>query len=287
MAQTKFNIQQQQDKARRFLDLHHSGKLVLFPNIWDPLGAALLEDLNFPAIATASASVAFSNGYDDGQNIPFTSLLTLLERIVNSVSVPVSADIESGFAETDADLKQNIRLLLEAGIVGINVEDTDKKTDSLLSVELASQRIKLIRQTSEEVGIPLFINARSDVYIRGKGFDTPVAKIEESLKRGFAYKAAGADCFYPITMSRKEDIQRTVDELKMPVNVVIMDGIPELKILNEMGVARVSLGPGFLKIAIQSMKKLAIKLQNLEGMDEIVKNEITSPYLKSLVNNSN
>jgi 2-methylisocitrate lyase-like PEP mutase family enzyme len=286
MVTVEFRVSQQ-EKARRLRDLHYSGTLVVFPNIWDPLGAALLENLNFPAIATASASVAFANGYDDGQNIPFTSLLTLLKRIVNSVSVPVSADIESGFAETDTELKQNIRLLLEAGIVGINVEDTDKKTDSLLSVELASQRIRLIRQTSEEVGVPLFINARSDVYLRGKGFDTPAAKLEESLKRGFAYKAAGADCFYPITMSRKEDIQKTVDQLKMPVNVVIMEGIPDLKILSDMGVARVSLGPGFLKIAIQSMKKLAIKLQNLEGMGEIIKNEITSPYLKSLVNNSN
>jgi 2-methylisocitrate lyase-like PEP mutase family enzyme len=154
----------------------------------------------------------------------------------------------------------------------------------LLPVDLASERIKLIRNTSEEVGIPLFINARSDVYLRGKGFDTPEAKLEESLKRGFAYKAAGADCFYPITMSRKEDIQKTVDQLKMPVNVVIMEGIPELNVLKDMGVARVSLGPGFLKIAIQSMKKLAIKLQNLDGMPDIIKNDITSPYLKGLVN---
>jgi 2-methylisocitrate lyase-like PEP mutase family enzyme len=284
MVQTEFNLLQQRDKARRFRELHHSGKLVLFPNIWDPLGAALLEELNFPAIATASASVAFSNGYDDGQNIPFTALLTLLKRIVSSVSIPVSADIESGFAETDTELKQNIRLLLEAGIVGINVEDTDKKTNSLLSVELASERIKLIRNTSEEVGVPLFINARSDVYLRGKEFDTPETKLAESLRRGLAYKAAGADCFYPITMSRKEEIQRTVDELRMPVNVLIIEGIPELKELNDIGVARVSLGPGLLKIAIQSMKKLAIKLQKLEGMDEIIKNEVTSPYLKHLVN---
>src|SRR5215467_14257589 len=96
----------QQEKAKRFYELHHSGKLLILPNIWDCLGANLLESLNYPAIATASASVAFTNGYDDGQRISFDSVLTLLTKIVNSVSIPVSADIESGFAENDAQLKE-------------------------------------------------------------------------------------------------------------------------------------------------------------------------------------
>jgi len=134
------------------------------------------------------------------------------------------------------------------------------------------------------MGISLFINARTDVYIRGKGFDTPESKLEQTLKRGSAYKNAGADCFYPITMNREEDIKKTVEQLRMPVNVLVMDGIPKLDVLNEMGVARVSLGPGFLKTAIQSMKNLAIKLQNSEGITDIIENEITSPYLKRLVN---
>ena len=134
------------------------------------------------------------------------------------------------------------------------------------------------------MGVPLFINARTDVYIRGKGFDTSDAKLEETLKRGFAYKNAGADCFYPITMNREEDIKKTVEQLRMPVNVLIMDGIPNLNVINEIGVARVSLGPGFLKIAIQAMRDLALKLQNLEGITDIVENKITSPYLKNLVN---
>ncbi|MFI5188274.1 MAG: isocitrate lyase/phosphoenolpyruvate mutase family protein, partial [Chitinophagales bacterium] len=92
------------------------------------------------------------------------------------------------------------------------------------------------------------------------------------------------DCFYPITMNSEEDIKKTVEQLQMPVNVLVMDGIPTLNILKEMGVARVSLGPGFLKIAIKSMKELAIKLKALKGLSDITENEITSPYLKSLVN---
>jgi 2-methylisocitrate lyase-like PEP mutase family enzyme len=274
----------QREKAKKFYDLHHSGKLLILPNIWDCIGASLLENLHYPAIATASASVAFTNGYDDGENIPFDALLTLLKKIVTSVNIPVSADVESGFAADDIQLKENIKHLHETGIAGINIEDTDKKTNSLLPVEVQCQRIKLIKKVSEEMSSSLFINARTDVYIRGKNFDTPESKLEEILKRGSAYKSAGADCFFPIAMSNGDDIKRTIEQLQMPVNIIIIPGIPELNILNEMGVARVSLGPSFLKIAIRSMKNLALKLQNFEGLSDITENEIPTAYLKDLVN---
>ena len=274
----------QQEKAKQFYNLHHSGKLLILPNIWDCLGANLLESLHYPAIATASASVAFTNGYDDGQRISFDSVLALLKKIVSSVSIPVSADIESGFAENDLQLEENTKRLLATGIVGINIEDTDKKTNSILPVETQCEKIKLIKKVSQAVGVPLFINARADVYLRGKDFDTPESKFEEALKRGRAYKAAGADCFYPIAMTRQEDIKRMVEQLQMPVNVITIPGIPELNVLNEIGVARVSLGPSFLKIAIKAMKNLALKLQNLEGLSDITENEITSAYVKDLVN---
>src|SRR5689334_6204097 len=102
----------QQEKAKQFHKLHHSGRLLILPNIWDCLGANLLESLHYSAIATASASVAFVNGYDDGQNISFDTVLEILKKIVNSVSIPVSADIESGFAESDPQLKENIKQIL-------------------------------------------------------------------------------------------------------------------------------------------------------------------------------
>jgi len=274
----------QQEKAKQFYNLHHSARLLILPNIWDCLGANLLESLNYPAIATASASVAFTNGYDDGQRISFDSVLALLKKIVSSVNIPVSADVESGFAENDLQLEKNIKQLLATGIVGINIEDTDKKTNSILPVETQCEKIKLIKRVSEDVGVSLFINARADVYLRGKDFDTPESKFEEALKRGRAYKTAGADCFYPIGMTRQEDIKRMVDQLQMPVNVITIPGIPELNILNEIGVARVSLGPSFLKIAIKAMKNLALKLQNFEGLSDITENEITSAYVKDLVN---
>lgn len=133
------------------------------------------------------------------------------------------------------------------------------------------------------MGISLFINARTDVYIHGNEFEIAEAKLEETIKRGLAYKNAGADCFYPIVMRREQDIKKTVEQLQMPVNILTIPGIPDLNILNQIGVARVSLGPSFLKIAIKAMKELAIKLSKFEGLSEITENEITSDYLKNLV----
>ncbi|MEO6220137.1 MAG: isocitrate lyase/phosphoenolpyruvate mutase family protein [Ginsengibacter sp.] len=283
MAQTR-NTLNQNEKVKQFYNLHHTGKLLILPNIWDCLGAMLLEDLSYPAIATASASVAFTNGYDDGQNFPFDVLLTLLRKIVISVDVPVTADIESGFAETDIQLQENIKQLIDTGVVGINIEDTDKKTNTLLPTEIQCRKIKLVKKVSEEMNVPLFINARTDVYIHGKNFETQGSKLEETLQRGMAYKSAGADCFFPIVMQKSDDIRRVVDQLQMPVNILIVAGIPQLNVLNEIGVARVSLGPSFLKIAIKSMKNLAMKLQSYDGLSDITENEITSDYLKNLVN---
>lgn len=273
----------QQTKAQLFHALHHNGKMLVLPNIWDSLGAALIESLEYPAIATASASMAFTNGYTDGENIPLNDLLTQLAKIASSVNIPVSADIESGYANSDAELQKNIELIINTGVVGINIEDTDKQTGSLFPVEMQCKRIGIVKKVSVDMGIPLFINARTDVYIRGNDFVTDEEKFEETLKRGKAYMNAGADCIFPIVMKQKQDIENLIFALQCPVNILALPGIPDLKTLNEMGLARVSLGPSFLKIAIKAMKQMAVKLKNLEGMEEIIKNEITSDYLANLI----
>jgi 2-methylisocitrate lyase-like PEP mutase family enzyme len=216
--------------------------------------------------------------------MPFDDLLMLLKRIVNAVNVPVTADIESGYAENKNQLEKNIKQLIATGIIGINIEDSDKKTKTLLPVGTQCERIMLIKKVAEEMNRTLFINARTDVYIYKKAFDRPESIIEETIKRGEAYKLAGADCFYPITMQKEEDIRETIARLQMPVNILLMPGIPELKVLQEIGVSRISLGPGFLKIAVKAMKDLAIKLRQKEGISDIAGNEITSDYIKGLIN---
>ncbi len=278
------NKEFQQAKAVQLHQLHNSGEMLIFPNVWDSLSAILIESLEYPAIATASASIAFTNGYEDGENVPFDYVLTLLSQIVNSVTIPVTADIESAYASNDTQLRENIKQFIATGIVGINIEDTSKHKNELLPIERQCNTIRIIREVATEMGISLFINARTDVYIHGDHFKTAEDKLNETLKRGIAYKNAGADCFFPIAIRLEEHIKQVVNQLQMPVNVLALPGIPELNILKEIGVKRVSLGPAFLKIAIKAMKDLAIKLKTAEGLLDITSNEITSDYLKDLVN---
>jgi 2-methylisocitrate lyase-like PEP mutase family enzyme len=280
MAETTFT---QIEKAKQLYDLHHSGRLLILPNIWDVLGARLLQDLGYSAIATASASVAYSNGYNDGENIPFTDVLFILKRITASVNVPVTADVESGYADNEIQLEKNIRAIIETGIVGINIEDTDKKTKALLPAEVQCEKIKRIKKVAAEINVPLFINARTDCFIHEKIFDSPQSRLEETIKRGLDYKAAGADCFYPILVNKEDEIRAIVQQVEMPVNIITVPGTPELNVLQEIGVARISLGPSFLKYVIKGMKDLAIKLQNHDGLADITGNNITSDYLKHLV----
>jgi 2-methylisocitrate lyase-like PEP mutase family enzyme len=247
------------------------------------LGAKLLEDLGYPAIATASAAVAYSSGYNDGENISFNEVLHILKSIANSVNVPVTADIESGYAANETELEKNIHRLIDTGIVGINIEDTDKQTKTLLPVEVQCKNIELIKKVSYERNLPLFINARTDTFVHEKIFTSSQQQLNETIKRGNAYKEAGADCFYPILTHKQQHIQTIVEAVNMPVNILMMPGIPELNVLQQIGVARVSLGPGFLKYAIKAMKDLAIKLQQQQGLEEIAGNDITSDYLKKLV----
>ena len=180
------------DKATIFKELHHNSKLLVLPNVWDPLGAMLLENIGYHAVATASASMALSNGYHDGENIPFTEVIHILKKIVNSVQIPVTADIESGYAGTNSELEINIERLIDTGIAGINVEDSKHHKADLVSIKDQCEKISLIREIALQKGSRLFINARSDVYLKGTNL-TEEEKIEEIIRRGNAYKDAGAD----------------------------------------------------------------------------------------------
>ena len=123
------------EKGKIFRDLHHNGKLLILPNIWEVSGAAMLEDIGYPAVATSSSAVAWSNGYDDGQKLPFNDLLHILRRIVSSVNIPVTADVESGYAKDKATLRENIKKLIDTGIAGINFEDSYHDEQKLIPIE--------------------------------------------------------------------------------------------------------------------------------------------------------
>jgi 2-methylisocitrate lyase-like PEP mutase family enzyme len=272
----------QQDKAKEFKALHHNGELLILPNIWDALGARMLEELGYRAIATASASVAFTHGYDDGEKIPMSDALARISQISKSVNLPVTADFESAYADNDTQLQKNIEALLQTGAVGLNFEDYDRKTGSLYPVDIQCKRVGVIRTVADRAGIPLFINARTDVYLHGNLYNGE-QRLDETINRGKAYLDAGADCLFAPGMKAKEELSMLVHAVKLPVNIMAIPGIPDFDTLKDIGIARISLGPGFLKIAIGAMRDLAVKLNGYEGLDEILENEITTEYLRNLV----
>jgi 2-methylisocitrate lyase-like PEP mutase family enzyme len=279
------NNDTQQAKAIAFKALHHSGEMLIIPNIWDPLGARLLESLGYPAIATASASVALTNGYDDGEQIPLHDALTRITEITRIVKVPVSADFESGYAGNDVQLQRNVELLLQTGVVGLNFEDFNMRTGELYPVDVQCKRIKVIRKVADAAGVPLFINARTDVYLRANLYPQD-KKLDETMSRGMAYLDAGGDCFFPPGMKDKDELSKLIHALKSPLNIIAVPGIPDFKTMEEIGVARLSLGPGYLKIAIKAMKDLALKLKGHDGLTDVLQNDVTSDHLKKLVKNA-
>jgi 2-methylisocitrate lyase-like PEP mutase family enzyme len=270
------------DNAKLFKSLHHNDKILVLPNIWDPLGAVLLESLGYAAVATASASIAFSNGYADGENISFKELLDILKKIVRSVKVPVTADIESGYASNIAILEENMKQLIDAGISGINIEDSAHDDGNIISINEQCEKISCIKNTALKMSDPLFINARTDVYLKANNL-SPEEKLSETIRRGNAYKDAGADGFYPIFLKEKESMKIIAKEVGLPVNILLLPGIPDFETLQTIGIARVSLGPGFLKIAINAMKNIAEKLLHYDGNVEVMENPVTSAYLNNLI----
>lgn len=269
-------------KGKILHDLHHNGKLLVLPNVWESLGAAMLEDIGYPAIATASGATAFSNGYHDGEKIPFSNLLVILQRIVKSVNIPVTADIESGYATGNSKLGENIRSLINIGVAGINIEDSHHEEQKLIPTDVQCEKISLIKKISAEMGMPLFVNARTDAFIKGNDLSDD-EKLAQTIHRGRAYKAAGADGLYPIFLKDKKAISAVIKEVDLPVNILLLPGIPDFNELKEIGVARLSLGPGLLKVAINTMKNVAEKLLNFDGMNDVAQNPISMDYLKNLI----
>lgn len=276
------NKSAQIQKAEAFLKLHHDSKILVLPNIWDPLGARLLEKLGYPAVATASAAVAFSLGYDDGQKISFDTMLETVARIAASVKVPMTADIEGGYATEPEAVAENIRKILHAGAVGINFEDSTSEGGPLHPIDFQCARIQAIRNIAQKEGIPLVINARTDVFIR-RGSDTAEEKLEETITRAKAYLDAGADSIYPIILNDADMLRKLYEKIKAPINVYAMASTPPMRELEKMGISRLSLGPGLIKASLTTMKRIAMELQNYGSYDLFTKNMIPSEEVKEYV----
>jgi 2-methylisocitrate lyase-like PEP mutase family enzyme len=230
----------QNDKAARFADLHVKGTPLALFNVWDAGSAKAVEQAGAPAVATSSWSVAEAQGYHDGEDIPITLARQIIERIAATVDVPVSADFEGGYTDDDAALGDNISRLLDVGIVGINFEDRAVKGAGLYDTERQATRISAIRRAADKEGVGLFINARTDLFL-GQG-NEPSVTVDEAVNRSKAYADAGASGFFIPGLQDESLIARICEESALPVNVMVMDGLPDNERLAQIGVARISYG---------------------------------------------
>jgi 2-methylisocitrate lyase-like PEP mutase family enzyme len=249
----------QKEKAELFKSLHVKGSPVILFNIWDAGSARTLEQAGAKAIATGSWSVAAAHGFDDGETIPLALVLTNIQRIAESVALPVTLDFETGYATDLPALKENIRDVIAAGAIGINFEDRIIGADELQTVEDQSARIRAVREAAEESSIPLFINARTDVFLKTYPAPHNEAELEEALRRAAAYAEAGASGLFAPGLRDPELIEKLCDRSSLPVNILALPDTPPAKAMAQLGVARISHGASPYRQMAQALKEAAEK----------------------------
>ncbi len=249
------DIKTQQQYAGTFHGLHRKGDPLVLFNAWDVATAKAIAKAS-PAIATSSGAVASALGYADGENVPLDVVTGLASRMTASVSVPVSIDLEAGYGDTPDAAATSATQILKAGAIGINIEDglSDGKRQ-LVSPERHAAKIKAVRNAAQEFGVHLFINARTDPFLLK--FGSPDQCLNEAAGRAKAYADAGADGIFVPGLTNLALIEKFVQLTPLPVNIMVTQGVPEIRDLARAGVRRVSLGPWPMMAAMRAVGQAA------------------------------
>lgn len=272
----------QKTKALRLRELHHGPAMLVLPNAWDVVSACMFEQAGFPAVATTSSGVAAALGYPDGQHIKRDEMIDVVRRVAGAVSCPVTADMESGFGDGISEVLQTMRAVIEAGAVGVNIEDSTKKgRRKLVDIDQQVTLLKEIRQLGDALDVPLVINARTDVYLLPGG--SAESKVEQAVQRANAYLAAGADCFFPIGASDAQTIAALTRAINGPVNVLAGPKTPPIAELARLGVARVSFGSGPMRAALGYLRAVAQELHDEGTYTRLLQGAISGNELRQLV----
>jgi 2-methylisocitrate lyase-like PEP mutase family enzyme len=255
------NTENQAAMAGAFRAMHRGPNILLLPNAWDVASARIFEEAGIGAIATTSAGIAFTLGYPDGEKISRAEMLAVVTRIAAAVKVPVTADVEAGYGNRPEDAATTARGVIEAGAVGMNLEDgTADPQHPLTDLTLQLEKIAAVRETAATMGVPIVLNARTDVYLREVG--SAEGRYDEAVRRLVAFRDAGADCLFAPGVRDQETIERLVRELRHPVNILAGPGSPSIPELQKLGVARVSLGSGPMRAALGLARRIAEELKS-------------------------
>ncbi|NLU96280.1 isocitrate lyase/phosphoenolpyruvate mutase family protein [Chitinophaga sp. Ak27] len=250
----------QKEKAEKLLKFHHDEEILVLLNSWDIGSSRLIEACGYKAIATTSMGMAAALGYPDCQVMQLSEMINIITGIVKGVQAPVTVDIEAGYGNNLDEITDSVKKIIATGIAGINIEDSIDLSPVLIDEIAFCERIAAIRALSNSLGFHLVINARTDSFYTSSG--SPKEKLSESIRRGNKYREAGADCIFVQPVSDKATIATLVKEINAPLNILlnptIGEGIPpSIRQLQDMGVARLSLGSSLMKATLALIKKVA------------------------------
>jgi 2-methylisocitrate lyase-like PEP mutase family enzyme len=246
--------------AERLRGLHHGGKILVLVNVWDVAGARLLEQMEMPAVATSSAAIASMLGYVDGERISRDEMLEIVQRIADGVELPVTADLEAGYAKTPEGAATTVSALLETGAVGMNLEDGEGEK-RLADLALQVEKIRAVKEAGRAAGVDIVLNARSDAYLLPEGEAS--WRFKEAVRRATAFREAGADCVFLPGLGDAGMIKRFLKESPGPLNILISKGGLPTGNLERLGVARASYGSGPARAALATFRRIVEEVRTV------------------------
>jgi len=253
--------------------LHAEGLLIL-PNAWDAGSARLIESVGAKALATTSAGVAWSHGYADGNQLPVRLLLATVNEIARLIRVPLSVDLEGGYSDDPAAVGETVAAVIEAGAVGINIEDGPGDPDLLRA------KIEQAKNAGVRRGVRLFVNARTDVYLRGVPTER---RVEETLARAELYRTAGADGIFVPGLVDAAEIRAIVEASRVPLNVMALPKLPPAAELEALGVRRLSAGAGIAEVLFAKTASLAAAFLRTADSRALTKGAMSYPEINALM----
>jgi 2-methylisocitrate lyase-like PEP mutase family enzyme len=267
------------EKAQTLRSLHEPGKPLVLFNVWDAVSARIIEELGAPAIATSSAAIAWLEGYADGQYISRDAMLAGIKRVTSAVRVPVTADLEAGYGFTVQDAAATARGAIEAGAVGLNFEDAGEP-GSVVDLDLQCERIVAMVEMGQRLGVPLAINARTDVFLDRVGPDDKW-RLSEAIERGKRFLQAGATSVFVPGVTDEETIAMLTKEIPGPINILASATAPPVARLAELGVARISVGGAAMAHALAHFRSAAVRTMR-EGTFDFAGDRIAHMELNAL-----
>ena len=239
----------------------YKSKPLILPNVWNPLSAKIFEQAGFKAIATTSSGIAASLGYPDGEKIPKKLMFDMVRLIAQSVDIPVSMDFETGYGRTLEEICANVQTIIDAGVVGINIEDENPdKPGTLFSIEEQVKKIKAIKAYAQKLGVPLFINARTDIF--WLKLYTPEKRLGETIRRLKAYEKAGANGVFVPGLSDLTIVEEITKNISIPLNILSGPWVKDTAALVSAGVSRISIGSAAIRDLVSRLQGLAGQLSS-------------------------